>query len=377
MRKRRPTPRFKRLREERGAAAVLLAVMLVALLSVLAVTIDGTRLMTLRAELQTAVDAAALAGAIELALGGGDNAENVAIAYAAQNDAEGIPVAIGPDDVTFGVWDDVARTFTPLPSSIGANALEVTASREVNNWVAWIINHLTGTPGARATAWAEAPVGATDDCVKPWAIPEELLDVNGDGDIEQWEVDQKIQNNEEFILKSATGTTADELDATSGIPSFFYPVVLPPVFDCTVTGPERCAEGEYQDVQGGAAIYRDNIASCFPGTISQQDSLLVEPGNMPGPTVQGARQFCPRISGNACLNADGSQGVPMIATFWDSEVDPLGRTQVEVARLGSFLLWEVYSEGQHGVVVGRFVEEAVPGEVGRGATTLRTPILTR
>ncbi len=377
MRKRRPTPRLKRLRDERGAAAVLLAVMMVVLLGVLAVTIDGTRLMALRAELQTAVDAAALAGAVELLMGGGDNSANVAIAYAAQNEAEGIPVAVGLEDVTFGVWDDAAKTFTPLASASGANAIEVRASRQVDNWAAWIINHMTGTPRARAVAWAEAPVGATNDCVKPWAIPEELLDVNGDGDIEQWEVDQKTLNNEEFVLKSATGTTADELDAASGIPSFFYPVVLGPVFDCTERGPIRCEEGDYQDVQGGAALYRDRIATCFEGEIGIQDSLLVEPGNMVGPTVQGARQFCPRMAGPACLNEDGTQGVPMIATFWDSEVDPIGRTQVEVARLGSFLLWEAYSNQNHGVIVGRFIDEGVPGEVTETETNIRTLLLVQ
>ena len=65
----------------------------------------------------------------------------------------------------------------------------------------------------------------------------------------------------------------------------------------------------------------------------------------------------------------------MIATFWDSEVDPIGRTQVEVARLGSFLLWEAYSNQNHGVIVGRFIEDAAPGEIVNNATTVRTLLL--
>jgi hypothetical protein len=199
--------------------------------------------------------------------------------------------------------------------------------------------------------------------------------VNGDGYVEQWEVDQATETQREFTLKSATGTSADELDAESGVPSFFYPVVLPPFFLCTTTGPEGCLEGETQDVDPGAAVYREHIATCFEETISVQDSLLVEPGNMVGPTYQGAREFCPQMDGVRCLDEYGTQGVPMIATFWNSDVDPLGRAAVEVARLGSFLLMEVYRQTDQAVIKGVFIEENTPGEIINVATTLVRPIL--
>ncbi len=365
----------RRASDRKGAVAVLMMVMMFAILGVMAVTIDVTRLMSIRAELQTAVDAAALSGVVELMLGGGDEARDTAILYAGRNHAEKQPVVITDADVVFGVWDPDARTFTPLPGAAGANAMEVRATKTVNNWFAWALDIMNSGTAARAVAWASAPVGSTSECVKPWALPEELLDVNGDGDVDQWEVDQSVQTQREFTLKSATGGVADELDASTGIPSFFYPVVLPPFFHCTTTGPDGCQEGETQQVQGGASVYRDNIANCFEEAVGVQDSLLVEPGNMPGPTVQGARRFCPQVDGIRCLNEDGTQGVPMIATFWDSEVDPIGRASVEVARLGSFLLMEVYPQGQHGVIRGVFVEEATPGEITNVATTLVRPIL--
>jgi Flp pilus assembly protein TadG len=74
------TERLRQARaSERGAAAVLMVVVMLAVMGVAAVTIDVTRLMALRAELQTAVDAAALAGALELATGGGDASRDTAL----------------------------------------------------------------------------------------------------------------------------------------------------------------------------------------------------------------------------------------------------------------------------------------------------------
>jgi Flp pilus assembly protein TadG len=378
MLKQNPSPEKSRIRRNRrGAAAALFLVMTVALLGVMAVTIDVTRLMAIRAELQTAADAAALAGVIELLNDGGDASRDTAIAYGYRNTAETDAVVIAPEDVIFGTWDPFTNTFTPLPGAAGADAMEVKARKTVGNWFAWALNIIDAGAGVRAIAWAEAPIDETKECVKPWAIPEDMLEMDGFEGISKNDVDMAIALRKRFILKSASGQTAEDLYAESGFPSFFYPVVLPPSFKCTVHGPERCAEGHYQDAQGGANVYRTNIATCSNDLVGSQDSLTVEPGNMPGPTVQGARQFCPRIDGTWCLNDDGSQGVPMIAAFWNKHKSPIGRTEVEVARMGCFNLMEVYPEGSHGVIIGEIVKCQAPGEVGDNATNLVKPILVR
>lgn len=366
---------LRRTREnERGAAAVLMVVVTFAVLGVAAVTIDVTRLMALRAELQTAVDAAALAGALELASGGGDASADTALSYARLNTAEHDSVILPPEAVVFGVWDPVAMTFTALPNAVGANAIDVTARKQVSTYFAWALNFLHVSAAAHATAWAASPIGSTN-CVKPWAIPEELLDENNNGTIEDWEVDLAVDTQREFVLKGGIGGNTPDFSPT-GIPSFFYPVVLPPFWDA---GTE-----EYVDISGeaGADEYREAIGTCDPNPISVGDSLLVEPGNMPGPTVQGARQLCGEIVATYCnpsglYSPDGLPGVPIIAGFWDSDEAPIGRASVEVATLGAFRLMQVYSQGQHGVVVGRFERIIAQGEVGNESTTLIRPILVR
>lgn len=358
-------------RRNDGAAAVLLVVSLLLLLGLVAAAVDAGRLFAVRAELQTAVDAGALAGAIELANGGGDGSRDVAIQYAALNEAENQPVVVAPDQVTFGTWDDDAGTFNPLPSSVGADAIEVIARRSVSHYFAWALNLLQTNAGAGAIAWSGAPVGATD-CMKPWAIPFELLDGNRDGSIDDNEVDVAL--GQEFRLKTASpGGTGDSLDA-SGIPSFFYAVVLPPFFH----------DGVYQDVSGytGGDEYRDNIAACSPHPISVGDSLLTEPGNMPGPTIQGAREVCGEIVAEICnpygtYSPDGQPGIPVIAGLWKSTVDPIGRRAVEVAALASFRLTKVYNQSSHAVIVGVFEGMSTAGSVGEEKTTLSTIILVR
>ncbi len=378
MLKRRPSPKRSRLhRNRRGAAAALFLVMTVALLGVMAVTIDVTRLMAIRAELQTAADAAALAGVIELLNDGGDSSRDTAIAYAARNSAETDVVVVAPEDVIFGTWDPFTNTFTPLPGAAGADAVEVKARKVVGNWFAWALNIMDAGAGVRAIAWAEAPIDETSECVKPWAIPEDMLETDGFEGISKNDVDMAIALRKRFTLKSAAGQAAQDLFAESGFPSFFYPVILPPSFKCDLHGSERCDGGHYQDAAGGANVYRNNIASCSDALVGFQDSLTVEPGNMPGPTVQGARQFCPRIDGTWCLNDDGTQGVPMVAAFWNKDRSPIGRTEVEVARMGCFNLMEVYPEGSHGVIIGEIVQCHAPGEVGDNATNLVKPILVR
>ena len=355
------------VRDRRGAAVVLLIVMLAALLGILSVVIDTSRLLALKAQMQTAVDASALAGVMALSEGAGDGSRDVAIEYALKNYAEAVGVEVLPEDVTFGIWDRWNWTFIPLPSSAGADAIDVQARRSVINYLAWILGIPRSGAWARATAWSAAPVSEAP-CVKPWALPEELLDLNNSDEVEDWEVDAAI--GREFTLKSATGGNTDSLSA-SGIPSFFYPVVLPPFWDATTQ--------DYVDPapQGGADAYRDNIATCLPELVGVGDSLLVEPGNMPGPTVQGARNLCASIVDTYCLGPDGELGVKIIAGFWDSDDDPIGRTAVVVATLAAFRLERVYSEGQHGVVVGRFEEMVTTGALGSGATTAYKIILVR
>lgn len=193
------------------------------------------------------------------------------------------------------------------------------------------------------------------------------MDVSGDGIVNDWEVKQATEQQREFVLK---GSSTGEADFETGYPSFFYPVVLPPLWDES--------EQAYNDLSGetGAADYRDNIAACDPNPVGVGDSLLVEPGNMPGPTIQGARALCDQLVGTYCYD-ENNMHPTIIAAFWDSDVAPIGRTTVGVARLGSFQLVQVYNQKDHAVVIGRLQSFVAPGRVGSAATNVHRVILVR
>ena len=117
---------------QRGSAAVLFGLLLVVLCGFVALAVDAGHLFKVRAELQNAADAAALAGVRDL---NGTTAHFAAAraasqAYAQANGADGTPVTVSASDVILGNWNFATRSFTPLLSPAPqVNAVKVTANR--------------------------------------------------------------------------------------------------------------------------------------------------------------------------------------------------------------------------------------------------------
>lgn len=111
----------------RGAAAVWSAVLTGGLMLGASLAVDGTLMYGARADLQTAADASALAGASAMAFDPGEVRAR-AVDYAGKNSAGGDAVEVLPQDVELGDWDPDARTFTKLPAHLEqeADAVRVT-----------------------------------------------------------------------------------------------------------------------------------------------------------------------------------------------------------------------------------------------------------
>jgi Flp pilus assembly protein TadG len=90
--------RFRRIREERGAAIALVALSMIAMLSAVALAVDVGMLVTARTEAQTIVDGAALAGARMLRDGGSEAQARAEAVAAGSNDntVQGSNVTILP-----------------------------------------------------------------------------------------------------------------------------------------------------------------------------------------------------------------------------------------------------------------------------------------
>jgi Flp pilus assembly protein TadG len=170
--------------QEDGSAVALVAVSLVALVSLLALGIDVGMLFNARSEAQRSADSAALAGASAFldfpAEEAVDPAEERALEYAVQNyirktmiSAPEVSIHVNPDSAT----------------------VTVTVRREeVPTWFGRVLarNHVA----IGATATAQAIDAGTAQCVKPFAVPdaweETTEDENGNriwDEGERWQFD--------------------------------------------------------------------------------------------------------------------------------------------------------------------------------------------
>ena len=412
-----------KLKARRGAVVVMLGIMIVALVSVTAVAIDFSRLWALRNELQTSADAGAHAGAIQLLPpNNAGNTISAATAYATSNLAMTRTVTV--DSVILGDWDNIARTFTPLPTATHTDAVSVTVSRASSGLIMALLG--VGPPRlkARAIGWADAPVVTSAGCIKPVAVPFTQLmwrinvhrgipntpDSAGmyrpfDADSDMVALSEMDSTERTFSLKIGSGALSDTLGSMSGNYQAVKLGKYWSIADSAVAspGPDN----------GGANAYKGHLSGITCHTLQVGDSLETEPGNMVGPTICGAWPgaqgcggttgpgICSMIRGDKadplntpqsstafgnCEDSAGNVGVDMKAAFYRCSTGCTGQSKVEVSLLGSFTLKKVFPDGSKGSayttfeqaqIVGIFKPVSDPGTVGPGQTTLVRPILVK
>jgi Flp pilus assembly protein TadG len=187
------------IKQTEGAAAVVIALALFALIGATSLAIDMGHLYTVRNQLQNVADAAALAGVAQLvtsqngvAVWQSDVAKAAALKVAQEQGVlDGLPAVADEDrnDLTmhFGVWDIYAgnpsTAWTDLGTSVGAtstaNAMQVTIKRNgstVFGPVSSIFAQALGYPSATITASATAYLGFQSQ-----AAPEVPLALPGNG----------------------------------------------------------------------------------------------------------------------------------------------------------------------------------------------------
>jgi hypothetical protein len=281
--------------------------------------IDLGSILSSRTQLQSAVDAAALAGARGL-IRNNQTAISYAVATFGANKLQNRSLQLNPSEVSF-------------PAT---NQVSVSVTRPVNLFFLQLIDLRRVNISAQATATC-GTVRSTYG-LKPWAVPDQ-----------QWQVGDRV------VLK----TGAHGHGGPTG--SWHYPVCFPPV---NRGSPVR-----------GADAYRDNIINGASCKVEIGDRLMVEPGNKQGPTRQGVNSVL-SLDPNAYWAGDHVEGSsypgdssPRICkiALIDPNDDPgNGRGEVTVIRFGVFFL-----EGMDGQdVVGYYMRAATRGEMGGGGSDL-------
>ncbi|MCU1383288.1 MAG: hypothetical protein JWL71_1985 [Acidobacteria bacterium] len=270
------------LHDERGMSLVFVCLGFMAMLSATTLAIDIGLFMNSRSQAQNAADAGALAGAVALVYNSytdrssGGPAVQSAVNTALANKVAGQVVSVGPADVTFP--NDAAGE----PDRVAVRVFRTGAR---GNPVATLMGTFFGvqTVDIGATATAEATPANAETCVKPFTIPDKWIE-NGTG---PWDPSDTFDiNTDTYIgLKPSpdpntnyTGYNAERDKGTEVVlkadnntkitASFYNPWDLPG--------------------SGGASDYRNNISGCNPAVLPIGATMTPEPGNMVGPTKQGA-----------------------------------------------------------------------------------------
>lgn len=293
----------ERVREQRGAALIVVAGGMLAVTSAMALAIDVGLLTTARVEAQRAADAAALAGAGAFigSPGNSELARALATEYAARNRVRWQAVNVLEEDI---IVDTDALTVT----------VYVYRTRERGDAIPTFFARVFGINevdiAAMATAEA-APAGGIN-CLLPVAVPDRWYEAGGPGndpnDYNPEDGDYYIPwaqpNTDPPVFNdSFTGYAERDLGvriplktntANGGLnPSWYYPWRPPG--------------------QSGASDYRTNIQMCVDPSIMYFVGIQVEtePGNMAGPTMKGFRDLIdqdPTARWNSTLNCVVSDG---------------------------------------------------------------------
>lgn len=336
----------------------LAAVLMVVVVLCAGVVVDMSRAYAQKNELQTAADAAALAGVMELMM---DTTTVLSAAryYSGQNEVLHRALPDASSELECGFWDDDSRTFLP---SDHCGATDNAVSFTIHDTATFTFPLLLGMSqkpiSATARAWASY-VDASD-CVKPWAMPYALLtntlDPNNPDelrDLNEYDIEQlRTLPRDARRFKLKLGSPPDA-------PGNFGSLDIP--------NPESNSNG--------GQLYRQNIATCNPGRLGRDSVVFTQTGNMVGPTLQGARALCDPLTpsgGGACMNGDGNLGVPVIAALWASIVPLGGTSRVTIKQLVSFTLDTVTADAE---IIGYFTAGTYGGTVSNYRSTIQRPIL--
>lgn len=186
--------------ERHGSMLVLIVFCLIILFAVAAFSIDIAYMHLTRAELRTATDAAARAGVEALGrLQNENDAQNAAIAFAAQNNVAGAPLLLDQADVVMGSNQFVNGKFEFVPGGFPVNSIQVNGRRTADSRsgsIPLFFGQFTGQPDFQPVQTATAARVDIDIAL--------VLDISG-----------SMGSNNRFTgLKNAVNVFANELNAT-------------------------------------------------------------------------------------------------------------------------------------------------------------------
>jgi Flp pilus assembly protein TadG len=368
----------------------MVGIMIVALMLIAAVSVDASRIFAAKNELQTAADAAALAGAVQL-LEDSSTAMDSAQAYARRNRVE--QRSVDSVEIEYGVWQPADRNF--IAGGDPKDAVRVTTRHAIPLSLARIFGDSTLTLTTSAVAWSSGPIADTD-CSKPLAVPYgRLLAILGYpswADIDLTDADIRRLREMPIPDREVTVSYASP-DDTSGYFSYDDDEYFPVDIDST------WARGDplnHERDSVGGNNFRSYMVGEPTGQCSRSvrpgDEIRSEPGNKSDAIRDGISDLCElkggAFNGRECRRGDDDDGgridIPFKVLFWQEEPDWLNpnRALLRVKMVGSFVfseMWDFDREpSSRATLFGHFDVARDFGVVDDTApSTLVRPVLVR
>src|SRR5574340_204228 len=209
--------------------------------------------------MQTAADAAALAGAVQLLRTPKTDYLTQARTYGQANTLLDAPITVHDTDVVLGNWKSPERTFTPCSGCTStADAVQVTLRHDSSYLIARVLRWAPKKIAVRSVAWAGPSVSETK-CMKPWAMPFQVLrdsinayigqSIPADSGLRDpsdlQALNEMPESRRTFTMKITDGAVAD-------LSGDFYAVDLPPYYSAAT-------DSHDYSVPSGAPPYEDAI----------------------------------------------------------------------------------------------------------------------
>ena len=287
-------------RSRRGATLVFVAIFSVVLIAIAGFAIDISRLYMGTAELQTAADAGALRGALELQRNAGASPADTARTVIRQNAALGDTAAseVLPAFWTPGSGTTPGQLDTTLTSWTAANAVWVKAARTSGLLFGRLLTSVNPTPRRQAAAWIANIIRTT--CPTPWGFPLSALNEDLYG-VSDFTPRNDAYQRLESILASPNGA----LRLTQ--------IFVPPISTTQNTAGTDGAFAALSDRNVNMDTYRDQIAnssSCAALRAITIDSASSFPvggqGSVANNTAAGANGDLGNSTGGASMCAKPS-----------------------------------------------------------------------
>lgn len=278
-------------RDERGMSLVFVGVGFMAFLAATTLAIDVGMFATARSQAQNSADSGALSGAVALYFDDFNNrsasgpAVQSALSAARSNQVINAQVNVQPGDVTFPT----------SPSGLNNRVrVHVYRTSARGNPLQTLMGRFFGvdTANTDAVATAEASPANAMTCVKPFTIPDKWIEKQDPGGYDSLNSTFDMYDNhgnpmspqDVYIDAYHDGYTGYNAERDKGMEIMIR----------AGTGNDINPSFYFSYAMGGDTggdAFRWNIANCNTTMMEWGDLLLMEPGNMVGPTTSGIQDL--------------------------------------------------------------------------------------